>query len=253
MVINLSPKDKYKNFKRRKKTSARIKRNLALILIGCGLVVAGLLTLQEHLVITAEPVEVNLYILEQGGGVDSRHLLIREHIALFSKAVYTYHIPEGASDEPQPAYAVDHIYYPIVSTSHPHVKEVARLARKYKGVHRIPAAAMPELENVAVMVKTNRYRTVDEIPKEGERIRILQGVVITHPFLPAPGDKKMVAQKYPSLDFSDVLVIEPNRIPPEPYIAFGMIGGGGIVMMLGMIFFFVVRRKSYEKWNEGMY
>ena len=153
MAINLSPKDKYKHYKTRKKATARVRRNLILILIGCGLVVAGLLSFKEYLVLTEDPTVVNLYNLEQGLRLDSRHLLLQGHIALFPEAAYTYDVPDGGSKGPQPNYSVDHIYYPVVSRKHPYVKKITQVARTYGGLRRIPDSARPKLETFAVLVR----------------------------------------------------------------------------------------------------
>ena len=63
----------------------------------------------------------------------------------------------------------------------------------------------------------------------------------------------MIEEKYPSLDVSDVMVIEPYRPFSQPFVAFGMIGGGVIITVLGLVLFFVRRKKSYEKWDDGLY
>ena len=188
--------------------------------------VLGYMGFQEFLVsrgTSVEPAAVDLSKLEAGEAVPNNHVRIGEHIAVYAGCVYEYEQSKYESGDPNSSTKVTHLFYPIISKT-----------QAAKGI-----------DNFAVMVKTNQFKTIGAIPKSDfSEVTSIQGLIINEIDGLDSKEKDLVRSNFASIDFDKVLILEANRQPASLVKSLGMTLGGGVIALLGIAWFFVGRKSA---------
>jgi hypothetical protein len=162
---------------------------------------------------TTEPLAVELGQLEKGQVPDNNHLKIGSHVACYFATVFTY----TSKDRRQPDLdtKVDYAFYPIISADHPYFHEVRRIQEKYRNVKTPPDEIdWPELSDFRVLVRTNRFKTVGDIPDDDTRTDpAVQGLVINRISTLDAEEQRLIKQDFPDIDFNKVLILSEGRRP----------------------------------------
>lgn len=181
----------------------------------------------------SEPQHMELANLEQGIAPDNNYLELGRHWRLYSAIVYQYKRPKNASQEPKPDYRVTYAYYPIISDDHPFFNRLRELSAKYKGIKTIPNNEFPTLDEFAVLVKSNEFRTVGAIPDDWQEKEAIQGLVVNRITSLDEDEQRLIRENFPNLDFSKILILEEGREPASNRYSLGMMCGGLLGLLLG--------------------
>lgn len=198
---------------------------------------------------TAEPVFVELAELETGGALRSNYVRIGPHIALLPAAVYRYRCVPGSAQR------LDHsgadasrcgagdvrlvaCYYPIISRSHPFVVRLEQLGQRRAALPGEAATdALPKLEQFAVLVKTSRYRRVEEIPREVQPSPGFCGLVVNRVESLGREERRFLQAGFPAADFDRLWIVEEGRRPSSPARCIAMLGSGAVLVLAGVRLF----------------
>jgi hypothetical protein len=170
-------------------------------------------------------VAVDLAKLESGEAVPNNHVLIGEHVALYPACVYEYE--QRDSGDPNNNTKVTHLFYPIISKSHPAMSE-----------------SSDGVESFAVMVKTEQFPTIGSIPDVPAPVGSIQGLIINDIDGLDSEEKDLVRSSFPNVNFDKLLVLEVGRQPASLFKSLGMSFGGAVIVLLGIGWFFVGRRSE---------
>lgn len=185
---------------------------------------------------SATAVAAELADLEQGGKLPNKHIKLGEHIALYGEIVYEYSQSKYSSAAPTNTTKVNTSYYPVISTSNDFVVKIDELFEKHEG--NIPAETpIPTVNNFAVLVKTNRFKKVGDIPPHYMQSESdLKGLVINDIKSLSKEEAKYIKQGFPRLDVNKVFILEDGRQPASYFKSFGMMGGGVLMCLVGLGF-----------------
>ncbi len=210
--------------------------------IKLGLIVAGIVVAfigyEEFKVsqgTTKEPMEIQLSSLEQGESVKNNHLKITEHWALFPFSVYEYKQDRGETGDPKPTAKVNHTYYPIISNDHPYLIRLDELAEEYDDLDEVPDEEWPTIGDLAVLVKSEQFATIADIPYDWEFKSELQGLVINRIKSLEKEESRLIQSSFPTVDLDKVLLLEVGRKPSSSLKSLGMVLGGGILSLFGVM------------------
>jgi len=207
---------------------------LILIIAGGALAYFGFQEFQVSSGTTPEPVNVELAEIEAGSADTSNaHMVIGRHYPAFFELIYW---GEEGTDK------VDYVYYPILSETHPFVVKINALFEKYP--EEIPEEEVPEVGSFSVLVKSKRYKTVDEIPGGFEPVQLIQGLAINKISSLNDDEAQLMRESFPNYNPDDVLVLEEGRAPAGAGKKYGMMGGGVLIALVGLMLFFVGRKNG---------
>lgn len=193
---------------------------------------------------SGEPQPVDLAEIEAGLIPDNTHLEIAPHWRMYQAIVFRYEVElwedeNDVTEETKLRYA----YYPVLSTSHPQMRQLANLKKLYGDLDQVPEAMRPTLDDFAVLVKTTRYKTVGSLPEdswvEGGPMR---GLIINRIYELKDDEVELIRQSFPSVALERLLVFEEGRAPSDARKAFAMMGGGAGVGLMGIGWLFIRRR-----------
>lgn len=197
---------------------------LVLIAVGGFLAFSGFQEYKVSKGTTIEPADIELAAIEDGSADTSNaHIRIGSHYPAYFELIYW-----GEEDSEK----IDYVYYPILSEKHPFVVKVDALFEKYPD--GIPDKEIPELKNFSVLVKSSRYKTLDEIPEGFDPSRFIQGLAINKIASLKSDELELMKSSFPSFDQTKVVVLEQGRTPSGPTKQYGMMGGGGLLAILGL-------------------
>jgi len=167
---------------------------------------------------SSDPVNVDLVDLEAGESLDDNHVRIGEHCAVFGAAVYEY---EESRADIGPA-KVNHLFYPVISTK--------------KMLDLVDGSDAVELEQFSMMIRTSRFKTVDEADFALEKVAELEGEIeglVVNQFGEGldSEEEELIRENFPKLDLDNVVIVSEGH--PVPTIWAGL-----IAMVIGSFFFF---------------
>lgn len=200
----------------------RIKAGL--VLGGVFLIIFGVRDAWLNSSASSTPVPVDLAALENGGKVENENVVIGPHVALFP-----YYVFETPSDSDYGDLPVNYCVYPIISISG---GELERMAK-----HEGPD--LPPLGNVAVLVKSKKYKRTSEIPESIEPRDSMQGLVINNINTLDNDMKDFIKKSYPNVNVDTVLVVEEGRSPNMILGALMAVGGIAMIGVGAALFLFV--------------
>ena len=184
---------------------------------------------------SVEPEKVELAELESSGIPENPHLELGPHWAIYAASVYEYRQGRFETGEPDDSAKVTHTYYPVISDEHPFIQAIAALEERYGNLAEAPEAEFPELEGgIAVLVKTQAFKTIGAIPDGFDRADGVRGMVINRIDGLDAEERKLVAESFPNLDFDKLAILEQDRSPAAAGTSLSMMGGGVLLSLLGL-------------------
>ena len=183
---------------------------LVLLVIGGCLIYYGVLEHRLSGDASQEPVEISLADLEAGKPLPDAHVAIGLHHRMYAISVYEYGQDGGRVTADTPVYWT---YYPIISDEHPYIKGVEELQARYGDLDDAPDSEWPPLGEVAVVVKTELFETVGEIPRRRVYTQAIEGMVINEIESLGDEEKRLLSKGFPKFNFDRILILEEFRRP----------------------------------------
>lgn len=179
---------------------------------------------------SSEPVPVELADLEAGEPLPDNHIRIGLNHHMFAGTVIEY---EGKDRGLTPSSKVTWIYTPLISDTHPYMQKIHELQKKYGSLKKVPRNAdWPALGKFVVLVKSEAYKTVKDIPRKRKTYKSVTGLVVN---LIDPLDdraKRLIREGIPKIDFDKVFVVEHARKPTSVAGSIGFISAGALLVLL---------------------
>lgn len=194
------------------------------------------------------PKEVELATLENGEHLDNYHVKIGPHWRIYSGSVFTYEPTSIVDSEQKPENKVTHVYYPIISNEHPFFPQMGKLAEKHGSFDAIPDEEIPDIE-FTVLVITNEFNTIGDIPEDWIDSPSIQGLVINEVSGgPDDEERELIKSSFPNIDFDKVLILDEGRTPTSSDNAKLMMGGGVALSLagLGLLIWSIKRKKNSD-------
>lgn len=177
-----------------------------------------------------EPVPVELADIEAGKPLPDNHIRIGLHHHMFAGAVIEYESKDGRLTS---SAKVNWTYTPLISDTHPYMQKIRQLEEKYGSLKKVPKNAdWPALGKFVVLVKSEAYKTVKEIPRKRTPYKSVTGLVVN---LVDPLDdkaKRLIRKAIPNIDFDKVLVVEHGRKPTSVAGSIGFVTAGALLALL---------------------
>jgi hypothetical protein len=198
---------------------------------GCGLTAWGWAQQRVSGKASTQPVVVDLAKLEardKKGDLDN-HLQIGPHYAFYYSCVFATKQKKQGRGRWVDTDKVDFLFYPIVSLDNPEVRELERLEKEFGGLDKVPDVVdLPQPKNFAVLVKTRRFKKVDDIPREDFRKEeLIRGLVVNEITSLTREEKALLKEDFPDIDFKNVIILEDGRSPVSSGVSVSAMVGGG--------------------------
>ena len=176
---------------------------------------------------SSEPTSTELATIEKGSAPANNHVEIGPHYAIYGGSVYQY--TQGKYDHSAPGSStkVSYCYYPIISGEHPFIQAVMNEEED------------PQFGDIAVIVKTHRFKTIGQIPEEIVEESSVKGLVVNRIESLDKEERKLLHENFPQVDFEKVLIVEDGRRPASLLKSAGMVGGGALISLIGVALFFL--------------
>jgi hypothetical protein len=200
---------------------------------------------------SSEPMSVELADIEGGEISDNNYIQIGPHYRLFEACVYGYETSSG-SEKVTNRTKVTEAYYPVYSVGSSFGRQMGAMTKKYGGYDEAPDD-LPDnerlpLDNVAMLIKTSKYRTVGKLPGGVKLSQKITGLVINTIESIGSEEKKLLQEGFGNIDFSKVLILEQGRKPTSAIASLGMMGGGALLVLAPLIVGFARgRSKSRDR------
>lgn len=191
---------------------------------------------EEHKVsrgTTAEAIDVKLADIEAGKISDNNHLKIGKHWALHTETIYSYSQSKYDTGEPGPNTSISYAFYPIISHSHEHLKEVYAYWAKKEADPNFQGAA-PTVRSFSVLVKTNRFDKLRDLPTDDKEVDSIKGLVVNRIRTLDDDEKKLISQSFPSVNLDKVLILDDGREPSSATASWAFMIGGVLLVLTGI-------------------
>ncbi len=198
---------------------------LIVIAVGVGLGYAGFQEFQVGSSAKVEPAQLELGDIESGSAdLSNAHVVVGPHQADYYGLIY---MPSGSD-------GVKYSFYPILSNNHSFVEGLRELFAKYPD--GLPEDVQePKMENLKVMVKTERFKSQDDFPNSDLTAEDqIQGLFINKISTLKEDEITLLRESYPGVNTDEILILEEDRKPMGPALYFGMLGGGGLIALVGV-------------------
>jgi hypothetical protein len=164
---------------------------------------------------SAEPVSVDLARLEAGERPPDNHIKLGPHHACYYSTVYSYKKRKGDPENPPPGSTLTYAFYPVLSPSNPDIKALEPLLQQYGDLDKIPKDVnIPFPKHCIVLVKSNRFATVGDLPREAiRREDAVQGLVINEISRLSADEENLIRKTFPAITTGSVFILEENRRP----------------------------------------
>ncbi|MBN2534860.1 MAG: hypothetical protein JXB88_18410 [Spirochaetales bacterium] len=183
---------------------------------------------------TPEPQEIDLTVLENDRSLQTNHVRIGPHYALYPACIFEYETEESYSKDYTDSTSVNYVYYPIISQTHPFFIQLAALEAEYGDVDAIPDSLWPEIEDFSVLVKTTDFITVGSIPETWTYEEGVQGIVINKIKSLDHEEEELLKESFPAADLDNVLILDKGRKPGSLLSPLLMTGGGTALILFGL-------------------
>lgn len=184
------------------------------------------------------PEVLDLAELETRSTLDNPYINLKEHWRVYPGSVFSYEVPKNASsDEALPEYKVTETYYPVISMTHPFFLKLAALQMQYGDLDAVPDEEYPDVGNFKVLVKTDAFKQVRDVPDDWMESEGVEGMVINAISSLSQEEEALIRESFPSVDMSSVLILEEGRKPKALSTVLGMMIGGALfsLLMLGIM------------------
>lgn len=205
------------------------------IFVIIGGVALGFFGVQEIMVssgATDVPLDIALADIEKGPLPENTHLRIGAHQAVYGGCVYEYQQSKYEKGPPNATTKLNFCYYPILSDEHPFIKTYDELLEKYGDDESIPDEEYPDTGHISVLVKTDQFKTIGDIPDVGWTDQPnAQGLVINRIKSLDAEETRLIKSSFPSTDMAKVLILELGR-KPGAMKGWAMAGGGVLIVLV---------------------
>jgi hypothetical protein len=179
---------------------------------------------------SSEPVPVELADLEAGAPLPGNHIRVGLHHCMYASSVIEYESDDGRM---RPSAEVNWTYSPLISDKHPYMQKLRELEKQYGGLKRIPRTAdWPALDNFAVLLKSEAYETVKDVPKGRKPYQSVAGLVINVIEPLGDEEKRLIRKGIPNIDFEKVFIVEHGRKPTSAAASIAFIVPGALLVLV---------------------
>jgi hypothetical protein len=215
-----------------------------MIVIGGCLAYFGILEYSVGGDASPTPVDVELADLEAGKPLPDNHIGIGLHHCMYNSSVIEYEY-DGGDKTMRPSSPVIWTWTPLISDKHPYAIKIRQLIAKHGSVKKIPRSAdWPVLKDFVVLLKSEAYDTVKDIPDGRKYYKSVSGLVINEIESLGDEDKRLIRAKFPKIDFEKILIVEHGRKPSSAAVSISIIVVGGLLMLIPVFLFF-------RRWGGG--
>jgi hypothetical protein len=201
------------------------------IVLGGALILAGCLLAKRSEGASPAPVAADLAGLESGAALPNIHIELGEHYKIFPASYFWFETYSGAvGSTPSRGSKVKGTYVPLISPSNPYAVALKSLTEKYGALANIPASEVPDLKHFAVLLCTDRYSRVSDIPEHVEQGKTVKGLVNRLEGL-GRKERALVTQNCPGVDPAKLIILTENAEPSGSLKVMLFLGGGvGLIL-----------------------
>ena len=219
--------------------SSAMKAGLVVMVVGGCLVWFGVLEYQVGGDASPDPVPVKLADLEAGDPLPDNHIQIGLHHCMYNSSVIEYEYDDDGNKTMRRSSPVTWIWTPLISDKHPYAVQIQKMIKTYGSIKKIPRGAdWPVLKDFVVLLKSEAFDTVGDIPDGRKKYTSVSGLVINRIESLDDDDKKLIRRKFPKVDFDKILIVEHGRKPSSLALSISIIAGGGLLMLIPVVVFF---------------
>lgn len=170
-----------------------------------------------------DPVGVDLAALEAGEPLPDNHVRIGVHHALYNSSVFSYEAENG-DKRMKPSSKLNCLYTPLISDQHPYMQGLRRLGKTYGSIAKIPRNAdWPPAKEFVVILKSEAYTKVGDVPAGRKKFASVTGLVVNRIESLSDEEQRLIRQKFPTIDFDKVYIVEHGRKPSSTTAAIAFI------------------------------
>ena len=204
-----------------------------LFLIGLGLFLNAYDEYKVSFGVDRMPLDVSLEEIEAGNRPPTGFLRLGEHVRLYNLGFYVHSSRE--TNLPEDHHRPKYVLYPIVSKKHPCIA---------KSPDAAPTDPLPECNEFAVLVKTERFVELRQIPHLAQESGSVAGLIVTRASdLPLQA-KGWIRDHFQGLNLDGVVILEEGRKPPSPRNWLLLLGGATACVLPATIWFIVYLRRE---------
>jgi hypothetical protein len=134
--------------------------------------------------------------------------------------------------EPSPGTSIKETFVPAISETHPYIESLRRLETMYGSLDKVPRSVrFPEVGTYSLIVRTEAFRTVGEIPDGIEHHDEAAGLIRNKIEPLFPDERELLTKANPELDAESVLVLDSGRELPSPRGSYVTIAGGAALIL----------------------
>lgn len=208
---------------------------IAVVVVGGIAAFYGIQELRVSHGASTEAVEVDLATLEAGDALPDSHIRLGPHIALYPMCYYEYRKGKHEHGEPGPGTSLTCTYYPVISNEHSFLQAFQAWNESLESADDQSAIQPPPaIGQFAVLVKSDEFSILGEIPDDFGSVPSVQGLVINTIESLDDEETNLLRQNFPGLDVEQVLILEKDRQPAGLGKSLGAIVGGGVISLAGV-------------------
>lgn len=171
---------------------------------------------------SSDPLERSFAQLEAGEVPDSDYVRLTDGVAIYSLGIL--HLSK-AEMLPGPDASLKWFYYPVLSPEHDDVEGLKEYLED-PGTRK-----NYRVQGLQVLVKTDQYDTVGDLPVGMEEIAAFEGTVINKISPLGLEESQLLQRSFPRVASGKVLVLELGR-EPSGFFGYALYFGGGILLFL---------------------
>ena len=211
---------------------------LILIVIGGCLAYFGFLEYRVGSDASQDPVAVELVDLEAGKPLPDNHIIIGLHHCMYNSSVIEYEYDDDERSDMRPSSPVNWIWSPLISGEHPYMQDIRKLIKTHGSLKKVPKGARwPVLKDFVVLLKSETYDTVGDIPDGRKAYKSVSGLVINRIESLGDDEKRLIRSKFPKIDFDKILIVEHGRKPSSTALSISIIIGGCVLFLIPVVLF----------------
>lgn len=194
--------------------------------------------------LSEDPMAADLAMLESGAVPENRHVALGPHLRVYHYLAFEYDA-EGRKGDPAEDAVVTEAYFPVVSLNHPYATQLMELEQEYGNLAQVPSdVEIPELESFRVLARTTEFERAGDLPSGVIVSPGLDGVVRSGALSETDVRDFELAQAFPQLDQSALLVLDVGGVPISGQEELWLAGVGGGLVLLGGIGVAASRRRE---------
>ena len=186
------------------------------------------------------PNATKLIDIEKANKITNNYLMLGEHWAFYSSSVY-YDSTSKYGRNVKDSTRVDHAYYPALSIEHPYMIKLGKLEEQYGDLSNVPEGQFPKLENIHVLIKTEKFKTLGEIPAYIHSKKNMKNLIVNSTNSFNDDEKRLIKKSFPKVNFDKLVIIQEGREPSSMTSSFTMMGGGVLIIFIGIAIAFKSR------------